>query len=71
MGELNTEDWAVLLGQAGVARKGEVPLETAQQRGRNRNQKKSMYVIVLAFLLSCLYCSDKLEVNRPKLTSYF
>lgn len=47
MGELNTENWAVLPGQEGVARKGEVPLETAQQRGRNRNQKKSMDVIVL------------------------
>lgn len=55
MEELNTEVWAVLLGQKGVARGGEMmPLQTAQQKGRNRNQKKSMYVIVLVFLLSCL-----------------
>lgn len=71
MGELNTEDWAVLLGQEGVAREGEMPLETAQQRGRNWNQKRSMYVIVLVFLLACLYCSDTLEVSRHELTSYF
>lgn len=71
MGELNTEDWAVLLGQKGVAREGEMPLETAQQRGRNRNQKKSMYVIVLVSCYRCLYCSDILEVSRHELTSYF
>lgn len=56
MGELNTEDWVVLLGQKGVVRKGEMPLETAQQRGRDWNQKKSksMYVIVLVGFLAIM-----------------
>lgn len=60
----------MLPGQEGVARKGEVPLETAQQRGRSRNQKEYGCGCVV-FLLSCLYCSDTLEVSRHKLTSYF